>query len=230
MVLTGAGVSAESGIPTFRGPDGLWKNHKPEELASPSGFAKDSALVWEWYNWRRDVIRKAKPNLAHYALVDMESRIEEFTLITQNVDNLHFEAGSQNVHELHGNIFNVKCTSCGFKADNYAVSNNAPKCPDCGNLLRPDVVWFGEELNPAVLAKAQEASATCELFFIIGTSALVHPAASFPSIAKANGCFLVEINTEDTPLTPQANEVIRGKASEWLPKITILYDKITGKS
>ncbi len=202
-VLTGAGISAESGVPTFRGKDGLWKNHDVQQLATPEALRNTPELFWEFYRWRRQLLKDVQPNMGHYALVDLEHRFGDFHLITQNVDNLHQVAGSEKVTELHGNIARTFCSACGKEVfDNeYDESQPVPKCPHCGGVLRPGVVLFGESLSPQALSEAQEAAATCEVFFSIGTSAVVEPAASLPYIAKANGAYLVEINLERTPLS-----------------------------
>ena len=224
-VLTGAGVSQESGVPTFRGADGLWKQFRAEDLATPEAFARDPMLVWEWYAWRREIIQRAQPNDAHRALVEIEERFASqpggrFTLLTQNVDGLHERAGSRNVIRLHGSIWQLRCTRCGAERDDYAVPLNPfpPQCT-CGGLMRPGVVWFGEPLPEAAWAQAAQASAAADLFMVIGTSALVHPAASLPLIAKQNGARLVEINPDPTPLSDSADQVIRGKAAETLGKL-----------
>lgn len=218
VVLTGAGVSAESGVPTFRGPEGLWRTFRPEDLATPEAFARDPTLVWEWYDWRRQRIANCRPNPAHRVLAEMEVALPDFTLITQNVDGLHQAAGSRRVRELHGNIWRVRCTRCGQVGEDRRVPlPEIPPCCACGGLLRPDVVWFGEPLPSAVLEEAWEAAARCRWMLVIGTSALVQPAASLPVVAHRNGARLVEVNVSDTPLTPLADEVLRGPAGEVLP-------------
>ncbi len=220
VALTGAGVSAESGIPTFRGPGGLWRQFRPEELATPEAFGRDPKLVWEWYNWRRQLIAAAKPNPAHHALVQMERRFPHFLLITQNIDGLHRQAGSQRVVELHGCIWRVRCLAEGRVSENYQIplSELPPRCP-CGSLLRPDVVWFGESLPPEALAEAWSAVKGCDLFFSIGTSALVQPAASLPIMAKEEGAFVVEVNPTWTPITPFVDAYFQGSAGEIIPNI-----------
>ncbi len=220
-VLTGAGVSAASGIPTFRGQAGLWKKYRPEELANPQAFRSHPDIVWEWYAWRRDLIRQVKPNLAHYALVEIEKKIPAFTLITQNVDNLHQLSGSINVVELHGNIMKSKCIDCNHPtSDNLNLKAGLPYCRSCGGLIRPDVVWYGEYLPMDALKKAQTAAMECDLFLSLGTSALVEPAASLPYLAKANGAFLVEINMEETPLSSQTDIFLIGQAEKIISEIT----------
>lgn len=215
--LTGAGISAESGLPTFRSDGGLWKKYKAEDLASIDGFLHRPQVVWEWYEYRRSIYAYAQPNPGHMALVELERFYTEFTLITQNTDGLHFAAGSENILELHGNIRRNRCHSCGKLYPEKAESNGhvPPRC-GCGGMLRPDVVWFGEALTPSILDATWRAASQAELFFSIGTSALVQPAASLPLAAKRNGATLVEINLEPTPLTAEADFFLPGKASEWL--------------
>ena len=227
-VLTGAGISAASGIPTFRGKDGIWKKFKPEELANYNAFVKNPKLVWEWYDWRRNLIKNVRPNPAHYALVDLENIFKDFAVITQNVDNLHSLAGSNKLIELHGNIMRNKCIECGkpFEGD-FNLKEGIPKCTTCGGMIRPDVVWFGENLPEDQIMAAQELAMRCEVFFSIGTSSIVEPAASLPYMAKGNGAYLVEINIEETPLTGSANEFIQGTADKILPELIVkLQDSI----
>jgi NAD-dependent deacetylase len=220
-VLTGAGISAESGVPTFRGEEGLWKKFRPEELANVNAFIRNPELVWEWYAYRRKLIQNVKPNPAHYGLVALERRVTNFALITQNVDNLHRRAGSKNVLELHGNIERSYCMQCHAFAPEDAVEelSGVPRCIKCGGLVRPDVVWFGEMLPPEVFAKAESAARQCDIFFSIGTSAVVFPAASLPYVALEHGAFVVEMNVESTDLSSRANEVLTGKAGEILPDL-----------
>ncbi|MGD2177560.1 MAG: NAD-dependent deacylase [Anaerolineae bacterium] len=219
-VLTGAGISAESGVPTFRGQGGLWRSFRPEELATPEAFRRDPALVWEWYSWRRQLIERCKPNAAHETLARMEEALSGFTLITQNVDGLHQAAGSGNVLELHGNIWRVGCTGCGALMEDHRVPlpEIPPRCPTCDGLLRPDVVWFGESLPAKVLEDAWAAATRCSTMLVIGTSAVVHPAGSLPLIALRNGARLVEINPAETPLSQRVHDVLRGQAAEVLPR------------
>jgi len=226
-VLTGAGISAASGVPTFRGENGLWKKFRPEELATFDAFSGNPELVWEWYNWRRDLIKKIRPNLAHYALVDFEQIFPDFALVTQNVDNLHQLAGSKKVIELHGNIMRNKCSQCNKPYfGQFDLEKGIPHCPDCGGLIRPDVVWFGEMLPAQAIAEAQELAMRSEVFFSIGTSSTVEPAASLPYIAKGNGAYIVEINTETTPLTQAADEHLSGSADKILPELVISIEKV----
>lgn len=220
VVLTGAGVSQESGIPTFRDSDGLWKSYNLYELATPEGFRKNPRLVWEWYIYRREIIKRAKPNFAHIGLKEIESKLgDSFLLITQNVDNLHRLAGSKNLIELHGNIFKVKCTSCGIEYVDESILEPLPKCKACSGLLRPGVVWFNEPLPEDALKTAIESSQSCDIFVSIGTSALVYPAASLPFIAKENGAKLIEINPQETPVSKIADIKIREKASVGVKKL-----------
>ena len=220
-VLTGAGVSAESGVPTFRDAQtGLWAKFKPEELATPGAFRREPRLVWEWYAWRRDLVAKANPNPAHIALVEWEKRIPSFTLITQNVDDLHRRAGSRNVIELHGNITRTKCFDENVVVKNWPdTAEIPPRCPRCGGFLRPDVVWFGETMPEEETARAFAASAQCDIFLSIGTSAVVHPAASLPFHALEHGATVIEINPDPTPLTDEANYVLTGAAGVILPEL-----------
>jgi NAD-dependent deacetylase len=218
-VLTGAGVSAESGVPTFRGKDGLWRNYRAEDLATPGAFRRDPRLVWEWYDWRRGVIGACEPNAAHHTLADMESHFDEFSLITQNVDGLHNLAGSRAVLELHGNIWGLRCTAgCrpNWEDRTVPLATIPPRCSSCGALARPDVVWFGESLSAGVLDAAFSAALTCEVMLVIGTSALVNPAASLPLAALQRGAYVVEFNPQPTPLSDLADEIVRQPAAEAL--------------
>ncbi len=219
VALTGAGVSQESGLRTFRDAQtGLWAQYRPEDLATPEAFRRNPKLVWDWYAMRREMVRLAEPNPGHFALVEMEKRVFEFTLITQNVDGLHRRAGSVNVLELHGNLQQVKCSVCGEAAAAWEESDlGVPQCACCGGLLRPDVVWFGESLSQDALQAALQAARTCEVFFSIGTSGLVKPAASLAFLALERGALVVEINAESTPLTGKADFFLQGKSGEILP-------------
>ncbi len=217
-VLTGAGISAESGVPTFRGEDGLWKKFKPEELANVDAFLRNPDLVWGWYRHRREIIDKVNPNPGHYALAQMEKRISDFTLITQNIDGLHRRSGSANILELHGNIQRNKCIKCNriYEELPDETSDKVPGC-GCGGMIRPDVVWFGEMLPQQVIRDAFKAAERSAVFISIGTSAIVQPAASLPVAAKAKGAYLVEVNVERTVLTHLADESFLGKSGEILP-------------
>lgn len=226
VVLTGAGMSAASGVPTFRGKDGLWNKFNPQELANVDAFLNNPKLVWEWYNWRRNLIANVKPNLGHYALVDVESYFPDFNLVTQNVDNLHQIAGSKRVLELHGNIMRNKCIECSQPYENESIDqNNIPHCLACDGLIRPDVVWFGELLPSNTISAAQVASAAAEIFLSVGTSSTVEPAASLPYLAKGNGAYLIEVNPERTTLSDFANESHQISADVYLPRLVIEMDK-----
>jgi NAD-dependent deacetylase len=221
VVLTGSGISAESGVPTFReAQTGLWAKYDPMELATPQAFQKNPRLVWQWYSWRRNLVSQANPNPAHLTLAKLQSFFPEFTLITQNVDGLHQRAGSTQVIELHGNITRTKCSVEGITVDHWIdEEHEPPRCPNCGGLLRPDVVWFGESLPETALAAAIHSTQSCDLFFSIGTSAIVQPAASLPIHALQSGADVVEINIDQTPLTTYATYFVRGLAGEVLPAL-----------
>ncbi len=217
-VLTGAGISADSGVPTFRGADGLWRNFRAEELATPEAFERDPRLVWEWYNWRRELIATKAPNAAHMALVELERRTDDCWLITQNVDGLHRAAGSEKLSEIHGNIWKTRCIGCGRIADNRLVPIPIlPHCEDCGGLLRPHIVWFGESLAMTDIQRSTEALERCEVLLIVGTSGLVYPAASFASVAKSAGAFVVEVNLDSTPNTGLVDAALQGRAKDVVP-------------
>jgi NAD-dependent deacetylase len=220
-VLTGAGISAESGVPTFRDAQrGLWAKFDPQELATPAAFASHPRLVWEWYTWRRELVSQAKPNPGHIALAQMARHVENLRLITQNVDGLHQLAGSPQVIELHGNINRTICSEEKCEVLQWEpVENPPPRCPQCGAYLRPDVVWFGEALPEGMLEAAWDATDNCQVFLSIGTSTWVEPAALLPFWAKENGAVVVEINTQPTPLTQQANFVLSGPSGIILPAL-----------
>lgn len=226
-VLTGAGVSAESGVPTFRGEGGLWRSYRAEDLAAPAAFLRDPELVWEWYDWRRGLIGKCQPNAAHRTLAEMEAylsaagRGSSFVLVTQNIDGLHPLAGSQRVIELHGNIWRMRCTrNCQAPWEDRTVPlpEIPPRCTECGALARPDVVWFGESLPAGALDQAFAAAQICMVMLVVGTSAVVQPAASLPIMALQRGAYVVEINPQPTPLSSIAHEVIRQPAARALPE------------
>lgn len=233
-VLTGAGVSAASGVPTFRGPDGLWKNFKPETLATAEAFGRDPSLVWEWYAWRRFRIAACEPNAAHHVLAEWSRRFPHFKLITQNVDGLHERAAASaaaaagqapgnDVIRLHGSIWEVSCWQGCSKSprrwrDDTAFDNLPPHCPHCGGLIRPGVVWFGETLDTDVIGRAMSAL-ECDVFMTIGTSAVVYPAAGFIEQARRHGAYTVEINPEATPATSTVNLALAGGAEVVLPEI-----------
>jgi NAD-dependent deacetylase len=217
-VLTGAGVSAESGIPTFRGPDGLWKNHRPEQLATPQAFGRDPELVWEWYHWRRGLVQSVQPNPGHDAIARLESEVEEFTLVTQNVDGLHKVAGSENLLELHGTIHRAKCRGCPAVID-LTDDEGVITCQSCGDLMRPAVIWFGESLDMATLESAYIASASADFLLVAGTSNVVQPAASLAYASIERGGYVLEVNLDPTPLTGTATSTILGKGGEVLPEL-----------
>ena len=223
-VLTGAGVSAASGVPTFRGAAGLWKSHRAESLATPEAFARNPQLVWEWYQWRRQLIADCEPNPAHRVLASWSRRFEDFTLITQNVDGLHERAGTRNVIRFHGSIWEVQCWSgCQRSPDRWLnevvpLSEIPPRCPHCAGLLRPGVVWLGEGIRPHVLERAL-ASVSCDVFLSVGTSSLVYPAAALSNAAKSSGATTIEINLEATPVSSQLDIALEGAAETILKQI-----------
>lgn len=226
LVLTGAGISAESGVPTFRGPDGLWKTHRPETLATPAAFSRDPRLVWEWYAWRRGIVRGCSPNAAHRALARwLRARNGTACLATQNVDGLHAradEGGPVPILELHGSLFRVRCTDCRHEAPHedpvdVRSADTLPRCPACGALLRPAVVWFGEPLPAGPLDRAIHWAGAADVALVVGTSALVHPAASLPLLTLERGGTLLEVNAEPSLLTPHARISLRGAAGAVLP-------------
>jgi len=217
-VLTGAGISAESGVPTFRGPGGLWREYRPEDLATPEAFVRDPRLVWEWYEWRRQGMAKARPNAGHRALVELERRKNGFTLITQNIDGLHDLAGSRKLLKLHGDIWRMRCTNCGKKwKDRQAPLPELPPLCVCGALARPDIVWFGEPLPEGILRRAAHAVETADVLLVVGTSAVVYPAAGLIPLAKSRDRKVVEINPEATPFSEMVDYALRGPAGEILP-------------
>lgn len=217
-VLTGAGISADSGVPTFRGADGLWRQYRAEDLATPDAFARDPKLVWEWYNWRRELIATKQPNAAHRAIVELERRAPAFWLATQNVDGLHRDAGSRKLSEIHGNIWKVRCTGCQAVSENRDVPISIlPFCPHCGALLRPHIVWFGESLFAADLQQCSTVLKSCDLLLVIGTSGVVYPAAGFASVAKETGAYVVEINLDPTPQSSLVDVSLQGRAKDLVP-------------
>lgn len=220
-ILTGAGISAESGIPTFRDAlTGLWQKFRPEDLATPEAFERDPRLVWDWYEWRRDLVRKAEPNPGHYALAQLEHRVPRLTLVTQNVDGLHQRAGSRGVLEYHGNILRDRCTVEGVVAERSDDTRHGlPRCASCGALLRPDVVWFGEAIPVGPMVAAAQAAGSCDVFLSIGTSSLVYPAAGLAEAALQSGATVIEVNPNRTDLSPAADIVLGGPSGVLLPRL-----------
>ncbi|NIP62324.1 MAG: NAD-dependent protein deacylase [Nitrosopumilaceae archaeon] len=224
-VVTGAGISQESGIPTFRGKDGLWKKHDPMKLATIEAFYEDPKLVWQWYQDRRENVFKSKPNSGHYAIADLE-KFSEISVLTQNIDGLHRKAGSSNVYELHGSIIRIKCSNCNFKKDIKGPFSTLPPICECGGILRPDVVWFGELLPQDVWRQAIVQASKCDLMIITGTSLQVSPANTLPIYAKQNGAILIEVNPELTPMSSEVDLSIRASSSEALPKLVNTINKL----
>lgn len=216
-VLTGAGISAESGIPTFRGAGGLWRNFRPEQLATPEAFERDPRTVWEWYLWRRGLIDAAEPNAGHYALAAMEQQRSRFTLITQNVDGLHDRASSRRILKVHGDIWQSRCTACSYQRKDRALAYPLlpPPCPECGEPLRPVVVWFGEPLPRIVWAEAERAVSQADVLLVVGTSAQVYPAAGLIDLAR----FVIEVNVEATPFSNRVAITLQGPSGEILPAL-----------
>ncbi|TGL56008.1 NAD-dependent deacylase [Leptospira kemamanensis] len=222
VFLTGAGISSESGIPTFRGEGGLWKNFRAEDLATPSAFQKNPELVWEWYDWRRGICKNAKPNLGHITIAKWQNKSNGVFLITQNVDGLHPRSGSKSIIELHGNIFRVRCINCSAKyhlEEDGLETEGLKFCKQCESLLRPDIVWFGEEYDQSLLTKSWEVCKQSQVVFVIGTSANVSVPAQLALTAIRNGAIGIEINPESTSLTPSMKHHFGGKSGEVLPKI-----------
>jgi len=223
-VVTGAGISAASGVPTFRGPDGLWQNFRPEELATPEAFARDPKLVWEWYDWRRQTIARCRPNRAHEVLALWSQRFPSFTLITQNVDGLHERAGTRGVLRFHGSIWEVRCwESCArapkrWRDEQVPFRELPPRCPHCGGLIRPGVVWFGETIDPAIYEESLDAL-DCDLCLVVGTSSLVYPAAGLAQEAKRRGAFVVVINPDAAAASEDADLALPARAEEVLDRV-----------
>ncbi len=230
IALTGAGVSAESGVPTFRGRDGLWRRFRAEELATPEAFRRNPKLVWEWYVWRMGIVFRAKPNPAHEALAKLEGLGILKCLITQNVDGLHQLAGSKCVIELHGSLRRVRCVSCGFReVINEPPKEVPPKCPKCGSLLRPDVVWFGEAIPEDAWSSAMEHTYRADAILVVGTSAVVAPASYIPRIVKYRGGKVIEINVSESAITYIADIFIKERAGEALPKIVDVINELISR-
>ncbi|MDP4115692.1 MAG: NAD-dependent deacylase [Bacteroidota bacterium] len=224
VFFTGAGVSAESGIATFRGVDGIWTKLKPEELANFDNFLKNPEMVWAWYKYRKEVVNESKPNPAHLAIAEAQKRFTEVTVITQNIDNLHRRAGSKTVYELHGNIQRNYCVKCGtFYNNDIDIEDKVPKCK-CGGLIRPDIVWFGEMLPESEFELSEIASRNCDIFVIVGTSGVVYPAANMIFYAKESGAYIIEVNIERTEVSYLANASFFGKAGTVLPRLLELDD------
>lgn len=226
LFFTGAGISAESGIPTFRGKDGIWNKLKPEELANFDAFLRNPDLVWEWYRHRRHIIEESGPNGGHYAMAEFEKYYDEVNVVTQNVDNLHRRAGSTNIYELHGNIERNFCVNCGKRYDyeKFTMDKHVPKC-DCGGLIRPDVVWFGEMLPYETFEISEQKARECDICFVVGTSAVVYPAAQIPILAMHSGAFIVEVNTDYTEISRAVDLTLTGKSGEILPEIVKEIEK-----
>lgn len=222
LVLTGAGISAESGVPTFRGGGNTatWKGLPFDVISSGAMLERNLPAVWEWFDYRRDLLRSLEPNAGHRAIADWQGRFADLTLVTQNVDGLHRRAGSRNVVELHGNIWRARCVGCRATHEIPLEGARPEACRDCGDALRPDVVLFGELLPPGTFEFAAQRASRCELCFVIGTSGLVYPAASLPEVAKSAGAFVCEVNPEPTDLSHLCDAVIKGKAGEVLPQLT----------
>ena len=227
VVLTGAGISAESGVPTFRGGGNaaVWKGMPFDIISSAQMVTRDLAAVWEWFDYRRNLLGALNPNLAHFELAKWQSRIADLSLVTQNIDGLHQLAGSRDVFELHGSIWSARCTVCHARQKISREGQRADACCSCGDPVRPDVVLFGEMLPPGAFERAAAAAASSELCFVIGTSALVYPAAALPEIAREAGAFVCEVNPERTPLSDQCDEVLTGKAGEVLPMLAGLVNR-----
>jgi NAD-dependent deacetylase len=230
VALTGAGISAESGVPTFRDAQtGLWAKFRAEELATPEAFLENPRLVWDWYAWRRELTGRAEPNPGHAALARFQDVFAQFSLITQNVDGLHARAGSRDVLELHGNIGTTLCFDEGVPVSDYEDDGTTPpRCPRCGALLRPGVVWFGESLPRVALERARKAAEACEVMLSIGTSSLVHPAAGLPLLAQERGALLIEMNPSPTPLTPYVDFALSGPAGQLLPQLLQQIEAVRG--
>ncbi len=222
VFFTGAGISAESGIPTFRGKDGIWNKLKPEELANFNAFMRNPEMVWEWYNHRKKIIHDSKPNPGHLAISDFQNYFDNVTVVTQNIDNLHRRAGSKKIFELHGNIERNYCIDCHtYYNEELDFSNGIPKCK-CGGLIRPDVVWFGEFLPQDQFEGGEKAAINSDIFFVVGTSAIVYPAAGLVYSAKRAGSYIVEVNIEPTEISSICNESFFGEAGKILPEMLSL--------
>ncbi len=221
VVLTGAGISAASGVPTFRGTDGLWKNYRATDLATPEAFAQDPALVWEWYGWRRDLVRACQPNPAHRALVDLAPMVARLAIVTQNVDGLHERASAEvPVLRLHGSLWQMRCVACGREIENHEpgpAPGELPRCTSCGELLRPSVVWFGEALDDWVLGQAGQLTSEATVFMVVGTSGVVYPAASFAALAAQAGAYVVSFNVDDGARSDSAHDHVNSPCEVSMP-------------
>lgn len=222
VFVTGAGISQESGIPTFRGKEGLWRNYDPMKLATIDAFYDNPKLVWEWYNERRKNILQAQPNLGHKAIAELE-KYAQVVVLTQNIDGLHQKAGSSKVLELHGSVVRIKCSVCDFKDEIVTEISEIPPMCKCGNILRPDVVWFGESLPQDVWGKAIMFASQCDLMVIVGTSLVVSPANTLPIYAKQNDAILIEINPENTEMSSEMDLAIRNSSAITLPEFVSLF-------
>lgn len=229
VFFTGAGISAESGIPTFRGKDGIWNKLKPEELANFNAFIKNPEMVWEWYKYRKKIVHESQPNQGHFTIAKFQDHFKDVIVVTQNVDNLHRRAGSKKVFELHGNIERNYCIKCGKRYEDIDIEANIPRCT-CGGLIRPDVVWFGEYLPEEEFQGAEKSSEKADVFFVTGTTGVVYPAASLIYTAKKAGAYIVEINIEETEVSSAVYESYFGEAGKILPEIYNQYLKSRGKT
>ncbi len=233
VFFTGAGISAESGVPTFRGKDGIWNKLKPEELANFDAFLRNTDMVWEWYQHRRKIVRETGPNPAHKTIAEFEKYFSNVTVVTQNVDNLHKRAGSSKIYELHGNIERNYCIDCKKWFNNVEIDESkkgAIKCDECGGLIRPDVVWFGEYLPQQEFQKSELEAERSDICFVVGTSAIVYPAAYIPLTAAQSGSYIVEVNIEETEFTRNAHFSMFGEAGKMLPKVLEEVKKLKGNS
>jgi NAD-dependent deacetylase len=231
VVSTGAGMSRESGIPTFRdAPNALWENYDPETLASPQGWLKDPPLVWRWYAERRRLISQTSPHPGHYAIAELEDHFEDFVVITQNIDDLHRKAGSRSLVEVHGNIFRYKCFDAEHEIDELPDGNDEPPRCECGSLIRPNVVWFGELLPEEAIRRSYQAIEACDTMLVVGTSGIVVPVAGFPALARQMGARIIEINPEETPITNVAHLFLQGPAGEVLPRLVGMFKELRSKA
>lgn len=223
LVFTGAGISKESGVPTFREADGLWEKFKAEDFATPEAFQRQPKEVWEWYRFRRDLAKKVEPNPGHYAVAKLEEKHDDFLVATQNIDNLHTRAGSKKVIELHGNIMHSYCLKCGHQVDESGeeLAGDVPTCPQngCDGVMRPKVVWFGEQLDPNILEQSFKFAAEADCCIVIGTSGLVYPAAQLPFLARGNDATIIDINPEPSAITSIADYFLQGPAGEIMPQL-----------